>query len=81
MVMKRRKAGAWEYCIKRQGVLPRPVYLRFKDEAEGDAYVARLGKLLDAGQVPPEFARAADASLRSRSRRRFSTTAAWRPWQ
>lgn len=63
MAMKRRKAGAWEYCIKRQGLLPRPVYLRFKDEVEGDAYVARLEKLLDAGQVPPEFARAADAPV------------------
>ena len=63
MAMKRLRAGTWEYCVKRQGVLPRPVYLRFKDEAEGDAYVARLEQLLAAGIVPPEFARAADAPI------------------
>lgn len=60
MASKRFKGGAWEYTLRAK-VLPRPVYLRFKAEADGDEYVAKLQRLLDAGIVPPEFATRADA--------------------
>lgn len=60
MASKRFKGGAWEYTLRAK-VLPRPVYLRFKVEADGDEYVAKLQRLLDAGIVPPEFAVRADA--------------------
>lgn len=64
MATKRRRGGTWSYVIKRQP-LPRPVYLSFKDEHEGDEYVARLEALLDRGIVPEEFTGPAAASLRS----------------
>jgi len=35
--------------------LPRPLYLSFESETEGDEYVARLEALLDRGIVPEEF--------------------------
>ena len=60
MATKRRRAnGAWEYRVQRAAVLPRPCYLTFADEAEGDAYVRRLEQLLDRGVVPPELLAAA----------------------
>lgn len=40
--------------IKRAGLLEKPIYLTFEDEAEGDTYVARLERLLDRGIVPTE---------------------------
>ena len=55
MATKRWKGGAWEYKVQRAGVLPRAVYLRFDDEAEGDVYVRRLEALLDRGVVPDEL--------------------------
>lgn len=56
MATKRvRKSGGWEYIVKRSKLLPKPIYLTFDSEAEGDEYVQRLEKLLDAGIVPPEF--------------------------
>lgn len=55
MATKREKNGAWEYTIRRKGILPKPVYLRFKDPSEGDEYVKRLEALLDRGIVPTEF--------------------------
>lgn len=60
MASKRFKGGAWEYTLRAK-VLPRPVYLRFRSEADGDEYVGKLQRLLDAGIVPPEFATRADA--------------------
>ena len=60
MASKRLKGGAWEYTLRAK-VLPRPVYLRFRSEADGDEYVGKLQRLLDAGIVPPEFATRADA--------------------
>ena len=57
MATKRFKSGSWEFCVRRAGVLPKPVYLRFKDLSEGEAYVARLEQLLAAGVVPPEFSK------------------------
>lgn len=55
MATKRWKSGAWEFTVRRAGILPKPAYLRFADEAEGDAYVRRLEALLDRGVVPDEL--------------------------
>lgn len=55
MATKRQRGERWEYCVKRRALLPRPIYLSFDTEAEGDAYVDRLEKLLDSGYIPPEF--------------------------
>lgn len=55
MASKRQKGDVWEYTVKRAGVLPKPVYLRFKTQEEGDAYCARLEALLDRGIVPAEL--------------------------
>lgn len=55
MATKRKRGDSFAYIIKRRGVLPKPIHLSFTDEAKGDAYVAHLEKLLDAGIVPEEF--------------------------
>jgi integrase len=55
MATKRMRGGKWHYTVKRSGLLPRPVYLSFDDEAEGDEYVRRLEALLDRGVVPDEL--------------------------
>ena len=46
--------GTIQYVFKRAGVLDKPIYLTFTDEAEGDAYAKRLDALLDRGIVPPD---------------------------
>ncbi len=56
MATKRQRNGKWEFVVKRSGLLPKPIYLTFDDEAEGDAYVRRVEQLLDRGVVPDEFA-------------------------
>ena len=56
MATKRRRGDRWQYTVRRAGVLPRPLYLSFADEAEGDEYVRRVEALLDRGVVPDEFA-------------------------
>lgn len=56
MATKRLRAGAWRYTVRRAGVLPKPVYLTFADESEGDEYVRRLEALLDRGIVPDDIA-------------------------
>jgi integrase len=62
MATKRKRGGTWHYVIRRSGLLERPIYLSFNDEAEGDAYIRRLEGLLDRGIVPPELVRpSADA--------------------
>lgn len=55
MATKRKRGSAYQYIIKRAKLLPRPIFLTFDSEAEGDAYVARLEKLLDNGIVPDGF--------------------------
>lgn len=55
MASKRNRGTSWEYIVKRKGLLPKPISLTFHDEVEGDAYVAHLEKLLDAGIVPEEY--------------------------
>lgn len=60
MATKIKRGKSWEYIVKRKALLPRPLSMTFRDENEGDTYIARLEKLLDAGVVPPEFADQAD---------------------
>lgn len=55
MANKRRRGNAWAYTIRRAGLLPKPLYLTFDDEAEGDEYVRRLEAQLDRGHVPLEL--------------------------
>jgi len=57
MATKRQRNGAWAYTVRRGGLLPKPLYLTFDDEREGDAYVAKLEALLDKGVVPQELLR------------------------
>jgi integrase len=54
---RRRDSNSWEFVVKRKGLLPRPLYLTFASEEEGDRYVKRLEALLDRGVVPEEFRR------------------------
>ena len=57
MATKRQRSnGSWEFRIRKAGVLPRPIYLTFDTEAEGDTYVRRVEQLLDRGIVPEELA-------------------------
>lgn len=56
MATKRQRSdGSWEFVVKRARLLPKPIYLTFRDEGEGDTYVRRLEQLLDRGVVPEEF--------------------------
>lgn len=55
MATKKQRGSAWQYTIKRKGVLPKPIYLTFDTEVEGDAYVAALEAQIDAGIVPDEY--------------------------
>lgn len=55
MATKRRRASSWEFVVRRRHLLPRPLYLTFSSEQEGDQYVKKLEALLDRGIVPPEF--------------------------
>jgi integrase len=55
MATKRRRGDSWHYVVKRAGLLPKPIYLTFDDEAEGDEYVRRVEALLDRGVVPDDF--------------------------
>jgi hypothetical protein len=52
MATKKKTKTGWGFVVKRAKVLPKPLYLRFDDESEGDAYVSRLERLLDAGVAP-----------------------------
>lgn len=55
MATGRRRGDRWEFCIRRKGLLPKPVYLSFPTEEEGAAYCARIERLLDAGVIPEEL--------------------------
>ncbi|MDN0073992.1 hypothetical protein QU481_03695 [Crenobacter sp. SG2303] len=35
---RQRPSGSWEFIVRRKGLLPKPSYLTFETEAEGDAY-------------------------------------------
>jgi len=52
---KRKRKGKWAYRVRRAGLIPKPIYLTFDSEQEGDEYVARLEALLDRGIVPPDL--------------------------
>lgn len=62
MASKRERPNGWEYVVKRAGLLDKPIYLTFASEAEGDAYVDRLEKLLDRGIVPAEHRTKSDVT-------------------
>lgn len=69
MATKRRRGETWHYTVRRAGLLPKPVYLSFANEKEGDEYVARLEALLDRNIVPEEFGKELPAkALRSQVR-------------
>ncbi|PPC92873.1 MAG: integrase [Methylotenera sp.] len=55
MANKRLRGNTWHYIVRRKNLLPKPINLTFKNEIEGDAYVAHLERLLDSGIVPDEF--------------------------
>ncbi len=55
MATKRKRGSSWEFIVQRKGILPRPLYLSFVSEEEGDRYVKKLEALLDVGVVPEEF--------------------------
>lgn len=55
MATKRRRGLTWHFVVRRAGLLPKPLYLTFPTEEEGDAYCARLERLLDRGIVPDEY--------------------------
>lgn len=61
MATKRPKNSGWEYVIKRAKLLAKPIYLTFTDEAEGDAYVAKIEAMLDRGIVPAELTQSGHA--------------------
>src|SRR5215471_15234842 len=52
---KRNRGSSWEFVVRRKGLLPKPLYLTFASEEEGDRYVKKLEALLDVGVVPEEF--------------------------
>lgn len=54
MAGKRKRANGWEYVFKKAGVLDKPIYMTFADEAEGDLFAARLDAQLASGFVPEE---------------------------
>lgn len=58
--MKRQRGSTWHYTIKRAGLLAKPIYLSFDDEATGDSYVRRLEAQLDRGILPDEVLKARD---------------------
>ena len=57
MATKRKRGSSWEFVVRRKGLLPKPLYLTFASEEEGDEYVRSLEALLDRGVVPDEFRR------------------------
>jgi integrase len=72
MATKRIRGNTWHYTVRRAGILPKPLYLTFDDEAEGDEYVRRIEALLDRGIVPDELVANVDApkkTLRASVRR------------
>lgn len=55
MATKRFRNGKYQYVVKNKKLLPKPLYLTFENEADGDAYIAELEDLLSKGVVPNEF--------------------------
>lgn len=55
MATSRQRGARWEFCIRRKGILPKAVWVSFPTREEGDAWCARIERLLDAGVVPDEL--------------------------
>lgn len=55
MATKRFKNGKFRYVVKNKKLLPKPIYLTFENENDGDASVAELEDLFSQGIVPVEF--------------------------
>lgn len=55
MATKRFRNGKYQYVVKNKKLLPKPLYLTFDNEADGDAYISDLEELLSKGVVPNEF--------------------------
>jgi len=55
MATKRLRGSTWHYTVQKRSLLPKPIYLTFDTEEEGDRYVDHLEKLLANGIVPKEF--------------------------
>jgi hypothetical protein len=53
MATKRKRASSWEFVVRRKGLLPKPLYLTFATEAEGDHRV----RLSGAGSLQCSYAR------------------------
>ncbi|MDW5417829.1 site-specific integrase [Iodobacter sp. CM08] len=56
MAGKRKRNNSWEYAVRCKKLLPKPLTFTFSDEAEGDAYIAKLEALLERGILPQELA-------------------------
>jgi hypothetical protein len=54
MATKRKRASSWKLVIRRKGLLPKPLHLKFASETEGDQYVRKREAVLERG-VPDEF--------------------------
>jgi hypothetical protein len=57
MATGRKRSSSWEFIVRREVLLPKPLYLTFASEQEGDQYVRKLEALLECGVVPDEFRR------------------------
>lgn len=55
MATKRFRNGKYQFVVKNKKHLPKPLYLTFENEADGDAYIEDLENLLSQGIVPEEF--------------------------
>lgn len=74
MATKRKRGNVYQYTIRRSGVLPKPVYLSYENEAEGDEFVRRLEALLDRGIVPDELLEPTSADLLRGELRNYLST-------
>ena len=51
MATKRFRNGKYQYVVKNKKLLPKPLYLTFDNEADGDAYISDLEELLSKGGI------------------------------
>ena len=63
MATKRLRGSTWHYTVQKKSLLPKPIYLTFDSEEEGDRYVDHLEKLLANGIVPKEFLEVSDSRI------------------
>lgn len=77
MATKRFHGKRWEYAVRRKQLLPKPLYLNFDSEAEGDVY-RDAAEFVDACNCPQELSIAkslprSECSCASKVRTRPST--------